>query len=112
MASPSGRKRPAVHANEPTPPVPAAKPVEPAPNVPMAEPVTPEAIPAFPPTLFEQLVQRVAAEETKQLQPVLSSPTVQEPRVASPALPSFAGTTAIQQLTTEIPVVSSSAVAK
>ena len=57
MASPSGRKRPAVHANEPTPPVPAAKPVEPAPNVPMAEPVTPEAIPAFPPTLFEQLVQ-------------------------------------------------------
>ena len=57
MASLSGRRHPAAHANEPTPPVPAAKPVEPAPNVPMAEPVTPAAIPAFPAALFEQLVQ-------------------------------------------------------
>ena len=104
--SPPRRRRSAAHAREPAPPVPAAEPVEPAP------PVMPVAVPAFPPALFEQLVHRVATEVTKQLQPPSSSPAVQEPRVASPAsaaLPSFTGTAAIQQLTTEIPVVNSSA---
>ena len=102
-----------MHANDPAPPVPAAEPVEPAPAVPTAKPLAPAAVPSFSPALFEQLVQRVAAEVTKQLQPVSSSSAVQEPRVASPAsaaLPSLAGMTAIQQLTTEIPVVNSSAV--
>ena len=113
VASPPRRRHPAAHANETGPPVPAAVPVEAAPAVPTAKPLTPAAVPAFPPALFEQLVQRVAAEVTKQLQPVLSSSAVQELRVASPAsaaLPSLAGTTAIQQLSTEIPVVNSSAV--
>ena len=41
--------------------------------------------PAFPPTLFDQLVQRVAAEVTRQLQPDLYSPAVQAPQVPSPA---------------------------
>ena len=107
MASLPRRRRSVAHAREPAPPVPASEPVEPAP------PVTPAAVPAFPPALFEQLVHRVATEVTKQLQPPSSSPAVQEPRVASrasAALPSFAGTAAIQQLTTEIPVVDSSAV--
>lgn len=113
MASPPRRRCPAAHTREPAPPVPAAEPVARAPPAPMAEPVTPAAVPAFPPALFEQLVQRVATEVTKQLLPPSSSPAVQEPRVASPAsaaLPNFAGTTAIQQLTTEIHVVNSSAV--
>ena len=113
MVSPPRRRRPAAHAREPAPPVPAAETVGPAPPAPTAESVTPAAVPAFPPALFEQLVQRVATEVTKQLQPPSSLPAVQEPRVASPAsaaLPNLAGTTAIQQLTTEIPVVNSSAV--
>ena len=113
MASPPRRRRHAARASEPAPPVPAAEPVQPAPPVPTAEPFTPAAVPAFPPDLFEQLVQRVAAEVTKQLQPASSLSAVQEPRVASPAsaaLPSLFGTTAIQQLTTEIPVVNSLAV--
>ena len=68
---------------------------------------------AFPPALFDQLVQRVAAEVTRQLQPASFLPAVQEPQVPSPApaaFPSLAGTTDIQQLTTEVPVVSSSPV--
>ena len=112
MASPP-RRCSAVYAREPAPPVPATEPVEPAPASPMAEPVMPAAVPAFPPALFEQFVHRVATEVTKQLQPPLSLPAVQEPRVAPPASaasPSFTGTAAIQQLTTEIPVVNSSAV--
>ena len=63
--------------------------------------------------LFDQLVQRVAAEVTRQLQPASFLPAVQEPQVPSPApaaFPNLAGTTAVQQLTTEVPVVSSSPV--
>ena len=104
MASPPPRRRTAADTSEPAPPVPP---------VPAVEPVIPAAVPAFPPALFAQLVQQVAAEVTKQLQPASPSPTVQEPRVASPAsaaLPSLVGTTALQQLTTEVPVVNSSAV--
>ncbi|CAH3159243.1 unnamed protein product, partial [Porites lobata] len=69
--------------------------------------------PVFPPALFDQLVQRVAAEVTRQLQPASFLPAVQEPQVPSPtpaAFPSLAGTKAVQQLTTEFPVVSSSPV--
>ena len=69
--------------------------------------------PVFPPALFDQLVQRVAAEVTRQLQPASFLPAVQEPQVPSPApaaFPSLAGTTDVQQLTTEVPVVSSSPV--
>ena len=76
-----------------------------------SEPAIPATGTAFPPTLFDQLVQRVAAEVTRQLQPASSSPAFQEPQVPSPApaaFPSLAGTTAVQQLTTEVPVVSSS----
>ena len=65
-----------MNANEPAPPGPAAQPVEPAPAVPTADPVAPVAVPTFPPALFEQLVQRVAAEVTKQLHPVSSSSAV------------------------------------
>ena len=68
---------------------------------------------AFPSALFDQLVQQVAAEVTRQLQPASFLPAVQEPQVPSPApaaFPSLAGTTDIQQLTTEVPVVSSSPV--
>ncbi|CAH3160473.1 unnamed protein product, partial [Porites evermanni] len=59
------------------------------------------------------LVQRVAAEVTRQLQPASFLPAVQEPQVPSPApaaFPNLAGTTAVQQLTTEVPVVSYSPV--
>ena len=49
------------------------------------EPAIPATGPAFPPTLFDQLVQRVAAEVTRQLQPDLYSPAVQVPQVPSPA---------------------------
>lgn len=67
-------------------------------------------VPTFPPALFEQLVQRVAAEVTGQLQPTSVSPATQENQVPSTpgAFPSLAGTTAIQQLTTEVPVFGSS----
>ena len=78
-----------------------------------SEPAIPATGPAFPPALFDQLVQRVAAEVTRQLQPASFLPAVQEPQVPSPApaaFPSLAGTTAVQQLTTEVPVVSSSPV--
>ena len=50
---------------------------------------------------------------TKQLQPAYSSNAVQEPQTSSPvsaAFSSMAGMTAIQQLTTKVPVVNSSAV--
>ena len=43
------------------------------------EPAIPATGPAFPPALFDQLVQRVAAEVTRQLQPASSLPAVQEP---------------------------------
>ena len=98
------RRRTAADTSEPAPPVPP---------VPAAEPVIPAAVSAFPPVLFAQLVQQVAAEDTKQLQPATPSSAVQEPRVASPtsaALPSLTGITALQQLTTEVPVINSSAV--
>lgn len=75
-----------------------------------SEPAIPAAGPVFPPALFDQLVQRVAAEVTRQLQPAPLLPAVQEPQVPSPApaaLPSLAGTTSVQQLTTEVPVASS-----
>ena len=49
------------------------------------EPAIPATGPAFPPTLFDQLVQWVAAEVTRQLQPDLYSPAVQAPQVPSPA---------------------------
>ena len=78
-----------------------------------SEPAIPATGPAFPPALFDQLVQRVAAEVTRQLQPASFLPAVQEPQVPSPApaaFPSLAGTKAVQQLTTEFPVVSSSPV--
>ena len=78
-----------------------------------SEPAIPATGPAFPPALFDQLVQRVAAEVTRQLQPASFVPAVQEPQVPPPApaaFPSLAGTTAVQQLTTEVPVVSSSPV--
>ena len=78
-----------------------------------SEPAIPATGPAFPPALFDQLVQRVAAEVTRQLQPASFLPAVQEPQVPSPApaaFPSLAGTTDVQQLTTEVPVVSSSPV--
>lgn len=77
------------------------------------EPAIPATGPAFPPALFDQLVQRVAAEVTRQLQPASFLPAVQEPQVPSPApaaFPNLAGTTAVQQLTTEVPVVSYSPV--
>ena len=78
-----------------------------------SEPAIPATGPVFPPALFDQLVQRVAAEVTSQLQRAPLLPAVQEPQVPSPvsaALPSLAGTTAVQQLTTEVPVASSSPV--
>ncbi|CAH3191527.1 unnamed protein product, partial [Porites evermanni] len=53
------------------------------------------------------------AEVTRQLQPASFLRAVQEPQVPSPApaaFPSLAGTTAVQQLTTEVPEVSSSPV--
>ena len=78
-----------------------------------SEPAIPATGPVFPPALFDQLVQRVAAEVTRQLQPASFLPAVQEPQVPSPApaaFPSLAGTTDVQQLTTEVPVVSSSPV--
>ena len=78
-----------------------------------SEPAIPATEPAFPPALFDNLVQRVAAEVTRQLQPASFLPAVQEPQVPSPApaaFPSLAGTTDVQQLTTEVPVVSSSPV--
>ena len=77
------------------------------------EPAIPATGPVFPPALFDQLVQRVAAEVTRQLQPASFLPAVQEPQVPSPApaaFPNLAGTTAVQQLTTEVPVVSYSPV--
>ena len=121
VASPPRRRRPAAHNSAIVPPVPAAQPVKPAPPVhavQLVEPAPPvpaiePAVPAFPPALFAQLVQQVAAEVTKQLQPTSSSPTVQGPQAASAASASFpgmAGTTSIQQLTTEVPVVNSLAV--
>ena len=112
MSSPPPRRRPAAHTSESAPAVPPVTLVS-EPSLPAAEPVIPAAVPAFPPALFAQLVQCVATEITKQLQPASFSPAVQEPRVASPvsaALPSLAGTTAVQQLTTEVPVVNSLAV--
>ena len=78
-----------------------------------SEPANPATGPVFPPALFDQLVQRVAAEVTSQLQRAPLLPAVQESQVPSPAsatLPSLAGTTAVQQLTTEVPVASSSPV--
>ena len=78
-----------------------------------SEPAIPATGPVFPPALFDQLVQRVAAEVTSQLQRAPLLPAVQDPQVPSPvsaALPSLAGTTAVQQLTTEVPVASSSPV--
>ena len=78
-----------------------------------SEPGIPATGPVFPPALFDQLVQRVAAEVTTHLQRAPLLPAVQEPQVPSPAsaaLPSLAGTTAVQQLTTEVPVASSSPV--
>ena len=83
------------------------------PSLHASEPAIPATGPAFPPALFDQLVQRVAAEVTRQLQPASFLPAVQEPQVPSPApaaFPNLAGTTAVQQLTTEVPVVSSSPV--
>ena len=78
-----------------------------------SEPAIPATRHAFPPALFDQLVQRVAAEVTRHLQPASFLPAVQEPEVPSPApaaFPSLDGMTAVQQLTTEVPVVSSSPV--
>lgn len=78
-----------------------------------SEPAIPATGPVFPFALFDQLVQRVAAEVTSQLQRAPRLPAVQEPQVPSPlptALPSLAGTTAVKKLTTEVPVASSSPV--
>ena len=121
MASPPRRRRPAARNSAIVPPVPAAEPAEPAPPVHAVELVEPappvpaveSAVPAFPPALFAQLVQQVAAEVTKQLQPTYSSPAVPGPQAtsaASASFPGMAGTTSIQQLTTEVPVVNSLAV--
>lgn len=90
MASPPRRRRPAAHNSAIVPPVPAAESVEPAPLVHPASPVSTvePAVPAFPPALFAQLVQQVAAEVIKQLQPTYS---VQGPQAASPASASFPG---------------------
>ena len=62
-----------------------------------SEPAIPATGPVFPPALFNQLVQRVAAEVTSQIQRAPLLPAVKEPQVPSPApaaLPSLAGTTA------------------
>ncbi|PFX27327.1 hypothetical protein AWC38_SpisGene7982 [Stylophora pistillata] len=70
-------------------------------------------IPAFPPALLDQLVQHVAAEVTRQFQPASFPPAIQESQVPFPTtevFPNVAGTTAVQQLTTEVPVVGSSPV--
>ena len=76
-----------------------------------SEPAIPATGLVFPPALFDQLVPRVAAEITRQLQRAPLLPAVQEPQVPSPAaLPSLARTTAVQQLTTKVPVASSSPV--
>ena len=76
-----------------------------------SEPAIPATGLVFPPALFDQLVPRVAAEVTRQLQRAPLLPAVQEPQVPSPAaLPSLARTTAVQQLTTKVPVASSSPV--
>ena len=72
------------------------------------EPAIPATGPVFPPALFDQLVQQVAAEVTRQLQPASFLPAVQAPQVPSPApaaFPCLAGTKAVQQLTTKVPVV-------
>jgi len=110
VASPARRRRPGLStANEPAPPF----TVRSGPSSPATEPAIPATGPAFPPALFDQLVQRVAAEVTRQLQPASSSPAVQGPQVpsrGSASFPSLAGTSAVPQLTTEVPVVSPSAV--
>ncbi|CAH3030012.1 unnamed protein product [Porites evermanni] len=55
------------------------------PSSPAAEPAIPATRLAFPPTLFDQLVQWEAAEVTRQLQPTSFLPAVQESQVPSPA---------------------------
>ena len=50
-----------------------------------SEPAIPATRPTFPPAVFDQLVQQVAAEVTRQLQPISFLPAVQEPQVSSPA---------------------------
>ena len=62
----------------------------------------------FPPALFDQLVQQVAAEVTRQLLPASSSPAVQVPQGPSPGSAPFLCLTrasAVPKLTTEVPVV-------
>ena len=114
MASPPRRRRtaaPSLHSTSSDSP--QSTVLLSAPSLPASEPSVPVTGLAFPPAMIDQLVQRVAVEVTRQLQSSSSSPAVQGPQMPSPApasFPSLAGTTPIQQLTTEVPVVSSSAV--
>ena len=115
MASPPWRRRTAApslpSSGNDSEPAPQSAILFSGPSLHASEPAIPATGPAFPPALFDQLVQRVAAEVTRHLQPVSFLPAVQEPQVPSPApaaFPSLDGTTAIQQLTTKVPVVSSS----
>ncbi|PFX16045.1 hypothetical protein AWC38_SpisGene19712 [Stylophora pistillata] len=76
-----------------------------------SDPTISATIPAFPPALLDQLVQHIAAEVTRQLQPASFPPASQESQVPSPTpgvFPSVPGRTAVKQLTTEVPVVGSS----
>ena len=89
VASPPRRRRTAAHSSQSSgndsKPAPQSSGFLSGPSLPAAEPAIPVTGPAFPPTLFDQLVQRVAAEVTRQLQPDLFSPAVQAPQVPSPA---------------------------
>ena len=89
MASPPQRRHTAAHSSQSSgndsKPAPQSSVFLSGPSSPAAEPAIPATGPAFPPTPFDQLVQRVAAEVIRQLQQASFLPAVQEPQVPSPA---------------------------
>ena len=89
VASPRRRRRTAAQSSQSTgndsKPSPQSSVFLSRPSSPAAEPAIPATRLAFPPTLFDQLVQWEAAEVTRQLQPTSFLPAVQESQVPSPA---------------------------